>query len=48
MNNKLKNDVSEGKDFEYIDEKTWNILFDEYEGYDLKRIIQDTPDGKIV
>ncbi len=30
LNTKLKNDLCEGKDFEYLDEATWTVLSDSF------------------
>lgn len=48
LNTKLKDGLTEGKDFEYLDFKTWEVLLDAFEGHELKRMIEKGPDGKVV
>lgn len=40
--------MAEGKDFEYLDEACWKIFFKEYKGFTLRRLVRETPDGKVV
>lgn len=48
LNIKLKADLVEGRDFEFLDIDTWKIIKRAYQCHSVKRKIEESPDGKIV
>lgn len=48
LNVRLKPDLMEARDFEYLDESTWEILYQRNNGTAIKRFVVEGNDGKIV
>lgn len=45
---KLKSDLAEHRDYEFINERIWDKIFESYDGHEVKRYVVDTPDGQKV
>ena len=44
---KLKPELAEHKDYEFVNEKAWEVL-ERYDSIEVKRWVVDTPDGQKV
>lgn len=48
LNIRLKADLMEVRDFEYLDESSWEVLYQRNHGIAVKRFVVEGNDGKIV
>lgn len=45
---KLKPDLAEHRDYEFISGAAWEDIFEHYDNVEVKRLVVDTPDGQKV